>query len=879
RMLVVTRGARAVRAAAGQPNPEQATLWGLGTGIETEHPELQCRKIDLDPDAGVEQAGLVFGEIMSDDAELRVAYRGGKRYVERLTTVRAPALAGNEAEVPGAATEQPIALDSSERGTFENLIVRPMDRRLPGPDEVEIRVRATGLNFRDVLAALNEYPDGPVPYGIECAGEVAAVGENVTDLAVGDAVIALTVEQSFASYVTVPADLVIRKPGHLSHREAATIPVVFLTAFYALHRFGRIAPGDRVLIHSAAGGVGLASIQLARLMGAEIFATVSTEEKQTMLRSMGVTHIYNSRSLDFADEILADTGGEGVDIVLNSLAGEFVTKGIGLLRENGRFIEIGKKDLLSAKEVARIKKRVSYFILDLMEVARNQPDLIQSMLLHLAEEFSGGDLQSLPHTTYDMAEVQTAFMDMARGRHIGKLVVEQNAAATDLTVAGRYSGVRADGTYLITGGLGGLGLLFARSLAEQGAGHVVLTGRSAPREETLRQIAEIEAIGATRVHVLRGDVSRESDVIRIVETIDAQYPPLVGVMHTAGVGRDGLLLNMNWEQCEAVLEAKVAGSFYLHKHTRNRALDLFVLFSSIVATVGSTAQANYAAANAYMDGLAHYRRSLGLAGLSVNWGPWADAGMAAELAGRGATNWTGRGISFLPAETGVAALERLLNGDSAQAGVYHIDWNIFADQFSHDRAAPGFFAKFLSARGKDQRDDSHDAVAGVGMLRSLMDAPAPARKRMVFEHVREQISKILGLGSPQGVDVAKGFKEMGLDSLMTVELRNRLQKNLQCTLPSTLAFDYPNVETLSGFLHDQALDFSEAGSGGEDQSAPEPVAAAAAVSEESRAARSVVKSQTPSRGSAQNVGAEVGEIVDRLEVASEDDVLAELMGS
>ena len=868
-LTIVTHGARSVRAVSGQPDPIQATLWGLGTSIETEHPELHCRKVDLDPEAGTEQAGLLLGEVRASDQDLRVAYRGGKRFVERLVPM-APTPGGSDVADHGESSDhepQAVALDSTGRGTFENLILRPMDRRLPGPNDVEIRVRATGLNFRDVLAALNEYPDGPVPFGIECAGEITGIGENVTDLAVGDEVIALSIEPAFATYVTVPADLVIQKPGHLSFREAATIPVVFLTAFYALHRFGRIAPGDRVLIHSAAGGVGLASLQLARSMGAEIYATVSTEEKRNLLRSLGVRNIYNSRSLDFADEILADTNGEGVDIVLNSLAGEFVGKGLSLLRENGRFIEIGKKDLLSAKDVARIKKRVSYFIVDLMEVARHQPDLIQSMLLHLAEEFSGGDLQPLPYTAYEFQEVQSAFFEMARGRHIGKLIVEHTAASA--TVRASYNGIRPDATYLITGGLGGLGLLFARHLAEQGAAHLVLTGRSAPGEIARKEIAAIEssAAGSVQIHVMQGDVALEDDVKRIFTDIDQKLPPLAGILHTAGIVRDGLLQNLSWEQFESVFESKIAGSYFLHKHSQNRKLDFFVMFSSIVATVGSAAQANYASANAYMDALAHYRRSRGLAALSVNWGPWAGAGMAAELAERGASNWSGRGISFLPADIGVAALDQLLYSGKPQAGVYRIDWDVFGEQFPQDRPAPGFFARVLTERKPGQQEEV--AASGVGMLRELTEAPPPARRRMLVDHVRGQISKILGLSSAQAVDVSKGFKEMGLDSLMTVELRNRLQKNLQCALPSTLAFDYPNVEVLSVFLHDQALNFDAAG--------PEAVAEIPAQPTAKPVKQPSASQPATAAGSSEKV--EVAAIMDRLEQISEKDVLAELLGS
>ncbi|MCR9142861.1 MAG: SDR family NAD(P)-dependent oxidoreductase [bacterium] len=888
---VITRGAQPVQYGVGFPAPEQATLWGCAAVIEKEISEIKCLRIDLDP--ADDLAGTVIArELSVSGDDLCVGYRGGKRYVQRLvrtvlnstatsdSSVSGNSRSSNQANQDAAGPARPVVLDSRERGVLDNLFLRPQKRTLPAPGEVEIEVEATGVNFRDVLSAMDMYPGGTVPFGVECAGRIAAIGENVEDFHVGDEVIAISPEPCFASYVRVPADLLVKKPAHLSFVESATIPAVFLTCYYSLFHLARITDRDRVLIHSAAGGVGLAAIQLAKLAGAEIYATCSTEEKKEYLKSLGVKHIFNSRTLDFVDEIRTATNGEGVDVVLNSLSGEFIPKNISLLRDGGRYLEIGKKDVLSAKEVHRIKKRVSYFLIDLMEIADSNSDLIQSMLLQLSEEFEARNLQPLP--LREFADAADAFRYMANGKHIGKVVVRR-PSESPVEEPG-FSGLRADGAYLISGGLGDLGLLFARDLAEQGAGNIVLSGRRGASPEVQSQLDEISQSTGTRITVLKGDVSREEDVVRILNDIRKDVAPLRGIIHAAGILDDAALAQQSWERFETVMQSKVAGAFYLHKHTAQDPLDFYVMFSSIASLLGLRGQSNYSAANAFMDALAHHRQSRGLPGLSIHWGPWADVGMVADLE----ADLLRAGIDPLPPRTGLLAMRRLLASGVPEAGVIHMNWSRFLEQFPAQ--TPNFFTNLVRIDGGGE---ATAANVGRGFLDELRETQPVARRRMVFDHVRAQLAKILGM-NPSALDTSRGFKEMGLDSLMTVELRNRLQANLETTLPSTMAFDYPNAEILADYLIDEALVFDDADQASESESEseveverqaePQTKAEAAPAPERQApldAARPVAK---PARPAASKVAAPVaGEGVEGMVAGlgeiSDDDALAELMGN
>ena len=360
RMILATCGAAIVgdRVEAKHIQPRQATLWGLGRVIAAEHPEFRCKLVDLDPLADSEDMihSLVREVVDPRDRENQVAFRQGRRFALRLVRSRLKSTAHTTPTVISGGLYQ---LEISNRGVIDNLEFRPFTPLPPGPGEVQIQVEATGLNFRDVLNALGMYPGDPGALGNECVGRIASLGPGAQGFEIGEPVLALT-PRAFCSHVNVRTELMVSRPDKMSVEDAATIPMTFLTAVYALHHLGRMQPGERVLIHAGAGGVGMAAIQLARQAGAEIFATAGSEEKRVLLKNLGVQHVMDSRTLAFSDQIAEETANQGIDIVLNSLAGEFIPKSLSLLRAGGRFLELGKTDLWDQDRATQVNPRCHF---------------------------------------------------------------------------------------------------------------------------------------------------------------------------------------------------------------------------------------------------------------------------------------------------------------------------------------------------------------------------------------------------------------------------------------------------------------------------------------------------------------------------------------
>ena len=383
-------------------------------------------------------------------------------------------------------------MELSPAGILENLRWAPAERAAPGPGEVEIKVQATGLNFRDVLCALGMYPGKIGALGAECAGIVTRVGAGTEEIEPGDKVMAVA-RGGFGTYVTVRADHVSSLPAGVSMAEAASIPVAFLTTFYGLHRLAHLKTDDRVLIHAAAGGVGLAAVQLAQRAGAEIFATAGSPEKRHHLQTLGVTHVFDSRSLDFASEIMSRTGGRGVDIVLNSLAGEFIAKSVSVLAPGGRFLELGKRGILTREQFGEVRPDCEYYAYDLGEEALADSSLLPGLFQDLLAAFAKGELRALPLTTFSNERVVDAFRFMAQAKHIGKIVVMKPVVDGAARTSPTSLRLRDDATYLITGGLGGLGLETARWMVREGAGQVVLMGRHPPDPKTSGSARRIDS--------------------------------------------------------------------------------------------------------------------------------------------------------------------------------------------------------------------------------------------------------------------------------------------------------------------------------------------------------------------------------------------------
>lgn len=796
-LWLISRGTQTV-AGVAPTQPQAGSLWGLGRVLMLEHPDLRCRCLDLDPKPGTADGQQILAEIMANDSETQLAYRQNQRYGARLVRYRAPALdAGSGLAIP----KSPYQARISEYGVLENLRLVPTERRSPGPDEVEIAVRAVGLNFRDVLNALGMMKSiteamgvtdtAEVPFGGECAGVVTAVGANVQHLAIGDEVIAAQALGSLSSHVVVSAAFVIPKPAALSYEAAATIPTAFLTAYHALYHRAQLQSGERILVHAAAGGVGQAAVQVAQWLGAEVWGTAS-EPKWSVLKDMGVNQVFNSRTLEFAEQIAALTHDHPINVVLNSLNGDFIPKTLSVLAEEGRFVEIGKLGIWSAEQMAEVRPDVTYLPFDLLEIALETPEHIGRWLQDLMPLFEQGALQPLPHRIFPIEQMVEAFRFMAQAKHIGKVVISLPAESRDLSqgAAPEAMAIHSQGTYLVTGGLGALGQQVARWLAQQGARHIVLTGRRVPGEAPI--LTELAQQGIT-VQALAADVSQQPAIATVIQQIKTTLPPLKGVFHVAGVLDDGLIAGQTWEQFERVMAPKVAGAWWLHEQTQAEELDYFVCFSSLAAVVGSPGQANYAAANAFMDALASYRQGLGLPGLSINWGPWSQSGMAAALQSRDQARWAAQGVSLIDPRQGIALLAQLVaTAQWSQAIVLPVDWARYLAQMPPEMTPP--LLEFVA-------QDYSSAGAKVASFLPELEAATPSqRKPLLLHHVQSNLARVLGLSAPEELDPQQGLADLGMDSLMAVELRNRLQSSLGCPVPTTVVFDYPTITALVDYL-------------------------------------------------------------------------------
>jgi myxalamid-type polyketide synthase MxaB len=781
RLWLVTLGCQAVLGT----DPIQLTpapLWGLALTLQLEVPGLKCTCVDLPPRPAAADFDALVSEFTAPSGETQLAFRSGERFVARLTRHR-------DSRLPEVAA--PFRLQLAEFGSPDQLRLVPLTRRSPGRGEVEIEVKAAVLNFRDVLISLGMLREfyarvmkieraQDVPLGFDCAGVVAAVGEGVTDFRVGDEVMS-SYAGSSASYLIAPRTDVVPKPAGLSFEQAAAIPTVFLTAHYALCQLAALKPGERVLIHAAAGGVGQAAVQVAQAIGAEVFATASPG-KWDYLKSQGIRYVMNSRTLDFADEVLRLTEGEGVDVVLNSLTGDAIGKSFAALRKGGRFVEIGMLGIWTPEQVAALRPDVSYHAFELYQTVDRDPTLPHRTLGEVRAWFEAGRLRPLPQRVFPVRNAVEAYRFLQQARHIGKVVL---SFAPESTHA-----VRADGSYLITGGLGALGLRVAGQFVEQGARHLVLAGRSVASTEAREAIERLRTAGAS-VQVVQANVASAGDVARLIEACQAQAP-LRGVIHAAGVLDDGVLDRQTAERFARVLAPKVYGAWHLHTLTRELPLDFFVLFSSMASVLGSAGQTNYSAANTFLDALAHHRRAQGLPALSINWGPWAEVGMAARL------SLARQGVEKIDVADGLRVLGDLLqpgqgNGP-AQVGVWRVNWPVF-----QRRLPAGDLPAFLSSFVRPLAAPRPPAAAGEFLSRFHATA-AGERATLVETAVQKELLEVLGQRATEKVPVTQPWAELGLDSLMTVDLKNRLEAMLRATLPvERLARDV-NTRAISAFI-------------------------------------------------------------------------------
>ncbi|HEY1576146.1 MAG TPA: type I polyketide synthase [Terracidiphilus sp.] len=760
-LCLVTRGSANLSSAKAEQGLAQSSVLGLARTIAIEHAELRSARIDMDETPA--SMNRVAKELAAWDGEEEAAYRDGRRYVPRLQRAVAASSQGGRWKV-------------KIQGSIENLETDIVERRAPAPGEIEIDVDASALNFRDVLIVLGMYPGPPPPLGLEFCGRVARLGEGVTTYKRGDRVAGIA-WGSLSATVYASAMLTFPVPPGMSSVDAVTLPNAFLTAHYCLRQLAELRAGQRVLIHAATGGVGLAAVQLARLTGAEIFATAGSAEKREYLRSRGVTQVFNSRSLDFAREISAATGGQGVDVVLNSLTGDFITAGFSVLRQGGCFIEIGKNGIWTEEQARDHRPDCRYFPVDLAPVIDFHPEIAQRHLTEIRAQLERGDIKALPVHVYDFQDAPQAFRLMSQARHIGKVVLQHNSAFV----------IRPDRTYLISGGLGAIGLSAAKWLAGAGARHFVLMSRRPPSAYSLEVIQNLEKAGVTVV-VRSADVASREQLTAVLNEMRQTMPEIGGVIHAAGILDDGVIEQQTPERLRRVMLPKIAGGWNLHELTSTAPLDFFFLFSSIASVTGSPSQAGYAAGNAWMDALAHYRHSQGLPALSINWGPWSEGGMASEV-GVARKRRSLPGLKSMAPEEYWKCLENAMKLGKCQVAITRADW---------DKWVP--MPSILSELARTGLERKQGRVLEETLKERLASTPHQNRRALLLDYLSGQTRQILGLSPSYFVDEREPLVRMGLDSLMAVELRNQVSAALERPLMATLLFDYPTLSALANFL-------------------------------------------------------------------------------
>ena len=788
----ITRGAQVLeRELSGEL--AGATLWGLGKVVTLEAAHLQPRMIDLDPVTSGAASELV-NDLMYPDDENHIAYRLGRRMAARLVR-------------PGTASERLTLPDDSDwvlaphrDGVFDKPEIKVLPTRTLEPREVLVSVEATGLNFWDVFRSLGFIEEGDL--GRELCGHVLDIGSEVTNVSIGERVVGLGFG-AFAPEMVTHEELVAPAPDSISASGLATIPSAFVSAALSYHYSG-LEPGDRVLIHAGSGGVGLAAIQWAQAAGAEVYATASAP-KQAYLRSLGVKHIYDSRQTKFGEEILADTGGEGIHVVLNSLTSEgFIDASLSCLAEGGRFVELARRDILSHEEMAALRPDVKYDILELDVLKKTEPEWVGEVLREVMARISTGELKPIVHSRWPLAEAGAALSFMRSARHIGKIV---------LTPPPLMNGqVRHDRAYLVTGGLGGIGIAVAEWLAEHGAGTIVLNGRRDPDPEAQTAIDTLRGRGV-RVEVELADMTDTAAIDAMLARMDASYPPLGGVIHSVGVLSDAALTNQSWESFERVLSPKIVGAWHLHRATMHRDLDMFILFSSRVGVMGNPGQANHAAANAFLDQLAGHRRALGLPGQAIAWGAWSEIGEAAEQRERIEQRRAALGGRWFTPQQGIRALERLVREDTTASVVMSMDWSVF-EEAVEDR--PALLEDMLSSLDDGAAEDSATTEDLLTQLRNTI-APANEQEELLVSFLQQELQAVLRLSAAPSPTV--GFFDLGMDSLMAVEFRNRLNRAFagEYTASNTIIFDYPDIASLAAHLAE------ELGQIGDAPAAAEPV--------------------------------------------------------
>ncbi|NKX88821.1 type I polyketide synthase [Nocardia coubleae] len=776
---VVTANAYAHPADPTPPSLTQAAIAGARRVLLNEQSRLRWRLVDID--ARVTEAELaaelaVPGAFTYDRSD-EVILRDGLRWVTVVDRTMPQRLETLDTAEPLTDPEANFELELPRSRTFARLGWRRCERRAPGPGEVELRMRAVGLNYKDALKVIGVLGErelaptyfGTVP-GMEGAATVVRVGAGVTDVAVGDEV-TVTSKGMIARFHTTDAALLARvRPGTDPGR--CTSGTAFATAEHSLLELARIQPGETVLIHGAAGGVGTAAVQIAKQHGAVVIGTASTEQRRALVSAEGADHVLGSRSLTLVDQVLALTDGRGVDVILSTAPGELQRQNFTMVAEFGRIVEIGKADIYAGGvlELAAFDKNIAYYSFDLDRMARVRRDRVLDLVRGINARLDDGTYRALPFTSYGTAEVGEAFEAVARSTGTGRVALDLTEAEPLVRPALPQVRIEADANYLITGGFGAFGLATGRWLVGNGARHLTLLGRSGPTTgAAVAQLAAWAQQGITVVSELV-DITDAEAVAAVIDRAHTAEHPLRGVFHTAGVIDDKRATVMDIDSLSAVYRPKVDGVRALAAglEAAGVRLDHFVLYSSGSTMFGAVGQFAYTAANSALQAMAESVVRAGGTALAVGWGHMSGGGMAA--ADEHITRYLRTtGFDPLDMDEGAQYLEQALRLGITQAAIIPIDWA------KVDATAP-FFAKtgrletMIAAAAQDDSAASQLRI-------QLAELDEDKRGEVVAYMLAEQLAQVMGVAA-DSIDLSVPVPELGLDSLMAVEFGALVSKSL-----------------------------------------------------------------------------------------------------
>lgn len=784
------------------PNPAQAAVWGMGRVVMNECPQLSCTLIDLAADLA-ELRERVISELLRPDGANEIILTTQARHTPMLqehASVSAPA--GAEPRL----TER-FRLDFQVPGQLRNLLWLSLPEREIGAQEVEVETQATGLNFRDVMYTMGLLPDEAVEngfagasLGLEFSGVVTRVGAQVRHLQPGDSVMGFG-SACFASHVITQADAVAILPAGWSFEAAATVPTVFLTVYYALKQLADLQPGERVLIHGAAGGVGIAAIQLAKHLGAEVFATAGSAEKRSFVQLLGADHVFDSRSLQFADDILELTSRQGVDVVLNSLAGEAMRRSLAVLRPFGRFLELGKRDFFENTPVGLrpFKDNISYFGIDADQLLNGRPQLATSLFQQVMELFHAQVLVPLPYRSYAAEHVVDAFRAMQQARHIGKIVVTMGGKHPDVQALGKppVQVHLGSGTWLVTGGLSGFGLASARWLAQRGVESLVLVGRRGLQTPGADEAVKALHDQGVQVVIKACDIEDPQAVAHLIQSLADICPPIRGVLHAAAQFDDRLLAQLDGDSIARVVGAKLVGAWNLHRETQHLPLTHFVLYASITTAIGNPGQANYVAANAGLEGLAALRRHMGLPATCIAWGPVGDAGYLARNEAVKDSLAQRLGRPPMSAQQALDQLDDILQQNAPVVMAANFDWSALA------RLLPSSSGSRFTVLNR-HRNDNVTGLDATDFRAQLAGKSATETAALVQALVTQQVAQTLCI-APEKIAPQVSLHELGMDSLMAVELALGLEQRFGIQLPAMMLNDAPTVQTVASRIIDKLI--------------------------------------------------------------------------